>query len=157
MRHIHDHIAKYLEGQLDAAARSRFEGHISSCSECRAEFAASREVWLEMSDAGRLLRRAPVNVGRQWNLVRRRLHLPAQRPSHEAPRRLSWKMSLSVAAAVMAAVSSMSLNPARADGPAIPSIQTPGGAAASVAELPTQASTLVVVEQTPTLTLTPVK
>jgi hypothetical protein len=157
MQHVTDRILDYLDDRLSPEARADFESHVANCGSCRVTLGATRDLTLDLWQAGRILKGWPIDLSRHWHIVRSRTKYPVQVGNRHRPRQLSWQMSLSVALAAMAVASGISLNPAKADGPSIPSIQTPGTDAVSYSDTPTRVVAHQAAPQTPTVTLTPYK
>lgn len=156
MRHVSEQIQAYLENRLDVGGRAQVDSHLASCPACQADMAAALELMAALSQAGEVIQKMPVQTNRSWAVVREGWRAPIAVGIQRESRRLSWQVSVSVAMAAMALVSSMSLNAVSAAGPAIPSIQTPGTQAGFTSDTPTLAVTHpAALLQTPTLTLTP--
>jgi anti-sigma factor RsiW len=89
--HVHGDLVRYVERQLDAAARSRVEAHLASCAGCRAEAAETLALVDELQSMPAALRGLPQRTSRDWAGV----WLRVQRPAVPArPPRLSFCLSL---------------------------------------------------------------
>ncbi len=152
--HVINFLLPYLDHRLDPHTQAQVESHLAECSACRAELAALREAVAALNEFGRAAQKISVNPNRGWAVVRARWQAPLATQVRRASRRLTWQVSLSAAIALMAFASGVSLNAAWAS-PTIPSIQTPGAAAALHSDTPTLSATASITLETPTLTLTP--
>ena len=157
IKHVSNEALAYIEGRLAAEDTARVGSHLNDCPPCRAEVLALRETHAVLAEAGRAAACLPLPAAVQgWEAVRQRWQLPIVARVRNASRRLSWQVSASMAVAVMAFVSGISLNTARAATPGIPVIQTPAAHLVSSSDTPTLSATRpVFLSQTPTQTSTP--
>lgn len=155
MEHVESLTLAYLENQLDADTRAAVEAHLAECAACQAELAVAQSLVASLTDAGRALQRMPVSPARSWKAVHDRWQSPLVTGVRNMSRRLSWQVSVSMVVTVMAVLSGVSLNSVRADGPAIPVIQTPAAQTSVSSDTPTLAATQTLARSlTPTQTLT---
>jgi anti-sigma factor RsiW len=155
MEHIDADALAYLENRLDADTRAEVELHLAECAVCQAELLALQDLLSSVAETGRALQKLPVAPVSQWAAVRDRWQSPLVVGVRNVSRRISWQVSVSMVVTAMAVLSTMSLNSARADGPTIPVIQTPGVESVVGSDTPTLAATqTVALSHTPTQTLT---
>ena len=65
MNHVHDLLAAYVDGRLDAEDREAVDAHCASCTECARALAESRAVWDMMGEAA-----VPEQARSVWPSVR---------------------------------------------------------------------------------------
>ncbi|MBI3240709.1 MAG: zf-HC2 domain-containing protein [Chloroflexi bacterium] len=121
MEHVSEELLLvYIENRLGPEARARVNSHLRECEVCRAEAAEARQTHAALKIAAQALSRLPLPP-LAWAGVRDRLGRPGILPAV----RRSWQVAASTAVVVMALVSNLTLNAARAATPSVPAIQTP--------------------------------